>query len=231
MGYEVVSLDAQNRPDLQLNQLEDVIELQARRDHHERGRFRCHRARASRRRSAAGIPVLNYDRQIRATEFELTSVAGTVEIGQIAAGEAIRLLTERHGAPTGQGAADPGRSRRQLHPRHPEGLRGAHGRRGARRRDRHQRGDAVGGRERRHDPRGPAPGQPRHRPDLRARRASDRAAGRDPRGRGQAARRDHDDGLERRPGRPRQHPLAAGSRSRSSSRSTPRSTASRCSRR
>jgi ribose transport system substrate-binding protein len=28
MGYEVVSLDAQNRPDLQLNQLEDVIQLQ-----------------------------------------------------------------------------------------------------------------------------------------------------------------------------------------------------------
>src|SRR5919106_6483602 len=28
MGYKVVSLDAQNRPDLQLNQLEDVIELQ-----------------------------------------------------------------------------------------------------------------------------------------------------------------------------------------------------------
>ena len=27
MGYEVVSLDAQNRPDLQLNQLEDVIQL------------------------------------------------------------------------------------------------------------------------------------------------------------------------------------------------------------
>src|SRR5690606_9941689 len=28
MGYEVVSLDAQNRADLQLNQLEDVIALQ-----------------------------------------------------------------------------------------------------------------------------------------------------------------------------------------------------------
>jgi ribose transport system substrate-binding protein len=55
--------------------------------------------------------VLNYDRQIRSTPFELTSVAGTVEIGQIAAGEAIRLLTERHGAPKGkvlQILGDPG---------------------------------------------------------------------------------------------------------------------------
>ena len=43
MGYEVVSLDAQNRPDLQLNQLEDVIQLQAGCDHHERGRLRRHR--------------------------------------------------------------------------------------------------------------------------------------------------------------------------------------------
>ena len=60
---------------------------------------------------AAGIPVLNYDRQIRSTEFELTSVAGTVEIGEIAAGEAIRLLTERHGEPKGlvlQILGDPG---------------------------------------------------------------------------------------------------------------------------
>ncbi len=38
---------------------------------------------------------MNFDRQIRNTKFELTSVAGTVEIGQIAGGEAVRLLTER----------------------------------------------------------------------------------------------------------------------------------------
>ncbi len=60
---------------------------------------------------AAGIPVLNYDRQIRSTEFALTSVAGTVEIGRVAAGEAVRLLTERNGGPTGkvlQILGDPG---------------------------------------------------------------------------------------------------------------------------
>ncbi|MDH3661731.1 MAG: substrate-binding domain-containing protein, partial [Alphaproteobacteria bacterium] len=43
--------------------------------------------------------------------FDLTSVAGTIEIGQVAAGEAIRLLTERHGEPKGtvlQVLGDPG---------------------------------------------------------------------------------------------------------------------------
>jgi ribose transport system substrate-binding protein len=57
--------------------------------------------------------VLNYDRQIRSTPFELTSVAGTVEIGHVAAGEAIRLLSERHGEPKGmvlQILGDPGDS-------------------------------------------------------------------------------------------------------------------------
>jgi ribose transport system substrate-binding protein len=60
---------------------------------------------------AAGIKVLNFDRQIRSTKFELTSVAGTVEIGQVAAGEAVRLLKERHGSAKGkvlQILGDPG---------------------------------------------------------------------------------------------------------------------------
>ena len=62
---------------------------------------------------AAGIKVLNFDRLIRSTPFELTSVAGTVEIGQIAAGEAIRLLTEKNGSAKGkvlQILGDPGDS-------------------------------------------------------------------------------------------------------------------------
>ena len=45
MGYKVTSLDAQNRADLQLNQIEDADQHQARRDHHGRGRFRRDRAR------------------------------------------------------------------------------------------------------------------------------------------------------------------------------------------
>jgi ribose transport system substrate-binding protein len=110
LGYEVVSLDAQNRPDLQLNQLEDVIELQPDAIIMNAVDFDSIVPGIEQAR-AAGIPVLNYDRQIRSTEFELTSVAGTVEIGDIAAGEAIRLLSERHGEPTGtvlQILGDPG---------------------------------------------------------------------------------------------------------------------------
>jgi ribose transport system substrate-binding protein len=110
MGYEVVSLDAQNRPDLQLNQLEDVIQLQPDAIIMNAVDFDGIVPGVEKAR-AAGIPVLNYDRQIRSTPFALTSVAGTVEIGRVAAGEAVRLLTERHGEPTGmvlQILGDPG---------------------------------------------------------------------------------------------------------------------------
>ncbi len=110
MGYEVVSLDAQNRPDLQLNQLEDVIELKPDAIIMNAVDFDAIVPGVEKAR-AAGIPVMNYDRQIRSAPFELTSVAGTVEIGQIAAGEAIRLLTERYGEPKGmvlQILGDPG---------------------------------------------------------------------------------------------------------------------------
>jgi ribose transport system substrate-binding protein len=110
LGYEVVSLDAQNRPDLQLNQLEDVIELKPDAIIMNAVDFDAI-VPGIEKAQAAGIKVLNYDRQIRSTEFALTSVAGTVEIGQIAAGEAIRLLAERHGSPQGtvlQILGDPG---------------------------------------------------------------------------------------------------------------------------
>jgi ribose transport system substrate-binding protein len=110
MGYEVVSLDAQNRPDLQLNQLEDVIELAPDAIIMNAVDFDAIVPGVEKAR-AAGIPVLNYDRQIRSTPFELTSVAGTVEIGRVAGGEAVRLLTERNGGPQGtvlQILGDPG---------------------------------------------------------------------------------------------------------------------------
>jgi len=79
MGYEVKSLDAQNRADLQLNQLEDVIELAPDAIIMNAVDFDAIVPGVEKAR-AAGIPVVNYDRQIRSTPFELTSVAGTVEI-------------------------------------------------------------------------------------------------------------------------------------------------------
>jgi ribose transport system substrate-binding protein len=110
MGYEVVSLDAQNRADLQLNQLEDVIALAPDAIIMNAVDFDAIVPGIEKAR-AAGIKVVNYDRQIRTTEFELTSVAGTVEIGRTAAREAIRLLEERNGAVAGtvlQILGDPG---------------------------------------------------------------------------------------------------------------------------
>ena len=110
MGYEVVSLDAQNRADLQLNQLEDVINLKPDAIIMNAVDFDAIVPGIEKAR-AAGIKVVNYDRQIRTTPFELTSVAGTVEIGRTAGQEAIRLLTERNGGPTGtvlQILGDPG---------------------------------------------------------------------------------------------------------------------------
>jgi ribose transport system substrate-binding protein len=110
MGYEVVSLDGQNRPDLQLNQLEDVIQLQPDAIIMNAVDFDAIVPGVEKAR-AAGIKVLVFDRQIKTTPFELTSVAGTVEIGEIAAGEAIRLLKEKHGSAKGkvlQILGDPG---------------------------------------------------------------------------------------------------------------------------
>ncbi|MGH6943535.1 MAG: sugar ABC transporter substrate-binding protein [Geminicoccaceae bacterium] len=110
MGYEVVSLDAQNRPGQQLNQLEDVIQLKPDAIIMNAVDFDAIVPGIEKAR-AAGIKVLNYDRQIRSTPFELTAVAGTVEIGRIAAGEAIRLLSERYGEAKGtvlQVLGDPG---------------------------------------------------------------------------------------------------------------------------
>ena len=110
MGYEVVSLDAQNRPDLQLNQLEDVIELAPDAIVMNAVDFDSIVPGIEKAR-AAGIPVLNYDRQIRTTEFDLTSVAGTVEIGRLAAEQAIALLEDRHDTVQGkvlQILGDPG---------------------------------------------------------------------------------------------------------------------------
>lgn len=112
MGYEVVSLDAQNRADQQLNQLEDVIRLKPDAIIMNAVDFDAIVPGVEKAR-AAGIKVMVFDRQIRSVPFELSSVAGTVEIGQIAAHEAIRLLKERHGEVKGkvlQILGDPGDS-------------------------------------------------------------------------------------------------------------------------
>lgn len=101
LGYSVVTLDAQQRADLQNSQMDDAI-LQSPKaiilaavdfDAISPGIEKAH---------AAGIPILVYDRQIRNRPVEFTSVAGTVEIGRLSAQEAVKLLTARNGAAKGK---------------------------------------------------------------------------------------------------------------------------------
>jgi ribose transport system substrate-binding protein len=101
VGYEVVSLDAQNRSDLQLNQIDDVINLKPKAVILAAVDFDAAKSGIEKMR-AAGIPVMIFDRQIKSTPSDFTSVAGTEEIGHIAATEITRLLTEKHGSPKGK---------------------------------------------------------------------------------------------------------------------------------
>src|SRR5687768_8512965 len=77
LGYKVTSLDAQNRADLQLNQLEDAIRTKPDMIIMNAVDFDAI-VPGVEKAKAAGIKVLNFDRQIRSTQFDLTSVAGTV---------------------------------------------------------------------------------------------------------------------------------------------------------
>ncbi|MEQ8968313.1 MAG: sugar ABC transporter substrate-binding protein [Azospirillaceae bacterium] len=110
MGYEVTSLDANNEAARQLNQCEDAVQtdpvaiiLNAV-DFDAAGP--CIEAA-----HGADIPVLVYDRVIKSAGTELTSMAGTIQMGYIAAENIVRLLEERYGEPRGkvlQIMGDPG---------------------------------------------------------------------------------------------------------------------------
>lgn len=110
VGYEVISLDGQNQSATQLNQIDDVLNLEAAAVILAAVDFDAAKVGIEKMR-AAGIPVMIFDRQITATPSDFTSVAGTVEIGHIAADETVRLLTERYGSAKGkvlQILGDPG---------------------------------------------------------------------------------------------------------------------------
>ena len=110
VGYEVVSLDGDNKTDTQLNQINDVIELKPAAIILAAVDFDAAKTGIEKMR-AAGIPVMIFDRQITSTPSDFTSVAGTVEIGYVAADEAARLLKEKYGSVKGkvlQILGDPG---------------------------------------------------------------------------------------------------------------------------
>lgn len=101
LGYKVVTLDAQQRADLQNSQMDDAllqgpkaivlaaVDFDAISPSIEKSR-------------AQGVPVLVYDRQIRSVPVDFTSVAGTVEIGRVSGEEIVKLLTAKHGSARGK---------------------------------------------------------------------------------------------------------------------------------
>ena len=96
VGYEVVSLNADNKTDLQQSQMNDTILQKPAAIILAAVDFNA-LAPSIEKARAAGIPVMIFDRQITSTPSDLTSVAGTVEIGYVAAGEIQRLLKEKKG--------------------------------------------------------------------------------------------------------------------------------------
>jgi ribose transport system substrate-binding protein len=110
VGYSMQTLNADNKTDVQQSQMNDVIALAPKAIILAAVDFNALKPSIE-QAMAAGIPVVIFDRQITSTPSAFTSVAGTVEIGHIAAQEVQRLLTERHGAVRGkvlQVLGDPG---------------------------------------------------------------------------------------------------------------------------
>ncbi len=101
VGYEVETKNADNKTDLQQSQMNDVILLKPKAIVLAAVDFNALQPSIEKAR-AAGIPVMIFDRQITATPTDFTSVAGTVEIGHVAAGEIQRLLKEKNGEVKGK---------------------------------------------------------------------------------------------------------------------------------
>jgi ribose transport system substrate-binding protein len=101
VGYEAVTLNADNKTDLQQSQMNDVINLKPKAIVLAAVDFNALVPSMEKAR-AAGIPVMIFDRQITSSPSDLTSVAGTVEIGHIAGDEIQRLLKEKKGGVKGK---------------------------------------------------------------------------------------------------------------------------------
>jgi ribose transport system substrate-binding protein len=110
VGYELVAENADNKTDLQQSQMNDVINLKPKAIILAAVDFNALQPSIEKAR-AAGIPVMIFDRQITATKTDLTSVAGTVEIGYVAADQIEGLLKKKNGSVKGkvlQVLGDPG---------------------------------------------------------------------------------------------------------------------------
>lgn len=110
VGYEVTTLNADNKTDTQQSQMNDVIALKPAAIVLAAVDFNALKPSIE-AAMAAGIPVVEFDRQITSTPSAFTSVAGTIEIGYVAAEQAEKLLTAKYGSVKGkvlQILGDPG---------------------------------------------------------------------------------------------------------------------------
>ena len=101
VGYEVVALNADNKTDVQQSQMDDTILQKPKAIILAAVDFNALAPYIDKAR-AAGIPVMIFDRQITSTPSDLTSVAGTVEIGHVAADQIEGLLKTKNGAVKGK---------------------------------------------------------------------------------------------------------------------------------
>lgn len=109
-GYDVKTLNADNKTETQQSQMNDVIALKPAAIVLAAVDFNALKPSIEASR-AAGIPVVEFDRQITSTLSDFTSVAGTIEIGYVAAEQAQKLLTAKYGSVKGkilQVLGDPG---------------------------------------------------------------------------------------------------------------------------
>ena len=91
VGYEVVTLNADNKTDLQQSQMNDTILQKPAAIVLAAVDFNA-LAPSIEKARAAGIPVMIFDRQITSTPSDFTSVAGTIEIGHVAADQAEAII-------------------------------------------------------------------------------------------------------------------------------------------
>jgi ribose transport system substrate-binding protein len=99
-GYTVRALQADNKAQLQMEQLDDAIAQKPRAIILNAVDSATIVAGVNKAR-AAGIPVLVYDRFITDTNVDFHSVVGTVKMGQMSAAECLKILKKKYGSEKG----------------------------------------------------------------------------------------------------------------------------------
>ena len=101
LGYKVVTVEAQEKADVQLNQLDNAISLKPKAIILAAVNFDTI-APSIKQARAKGIPVMVFDRLVKNAELDFTSLAGTIEIGRMAGTEIVKMLKAKNGSAKGK---------------------------------------------------------------------------------------------------------------------------------